>query len=273
MTLRGPSTTTLNSLKAGAKNPLTSRPGTRLKRSLLTHPGLRRRRIYRALVEILDELASLGVVTRLRDAFDAQPERHGVNWPGRGDSVPVPWHAPEPPAKAYELSRLHREDASAELAPLDPVPYLVDLRPLLGERGMMCAAEALRAWRRHLYLASVNLLGAASESAWYGLGELLRNGNDQLGRAVDEDRTARVIELTGQKLRERGVISTDVFELTTHAIYLRQLRNYGSHPRSQRDPDLEATFTEGASAVLLSSTRRYFVRMIQAATRAGVDLG
>jgi hypothetical protein len=98
-----------------------------------------------------------------------------------------------------------------------------------------CVDEALCAHRRGLHLAALNMLGAASEAAWYSLGEQLRDWSAQLAKALDEDtRTAAVIRLVHEVLVQLkpGRVSRETLEeLRSCATYLRDLRNYGLHPR------------------------------------------
>lgn len=113
--------------------------------------------------------------------------------------------------------------------------------------------------------AAVNMLGAASEAAWYSLGERLRHRSTQLGRALDEDtRTATVIRLVHEQLgqlRPGGVSPVTLDELRSHATYLRDLRNYGLHPRGRVSGDLEHHFTDHAASLMFMASHRYFMRL------------
>lgn len=58
-------------------------------------------------------------------------------------------------------------------------------------------------------------------------------------------------------------------ELHSHAAYLRDLRNYGVHPRQDQDPGQEQAFTETGCLLLIMQVHRYLVRLVEAATFAG----
>jgi hypothetical protein len=50
-------------------------------------------------------------------------------------------------------------------------------------------------------------------------------------------------------------------ELTTHATYLRRLRNYGVHPSGEPNPHIEAVFDEATCGLLLLTTHQYLARL------------
>ena len=80
-----------------------------------------------------------------------------------------------------------------------------------------CIAEALAAYRHGLFLACANLLGAASEAAWYASGERLRELDPQLDKAIDDDRTAKVIDRVAEVLRQRRPLRTVADDLGSTA--------------------------------------------------------
>lgn len=173
--------------------------------------------------------------------------------------------------EAYRLSRrlLLSPGLSDVLTSLDADP----LTDLLGARGARCYQEAVVAFRRGLYLAASNLLAAASEAAWYGLGELLEArgvAGTSLRNALDSDNTAKVIQLVTQDLQAVGGLRTIMSELQAQAIHLRDLRNYAVHPRGDDDPQREANFTEPGCLSLLMLTRRNLERLRDAAHVAGL---
>lgn len=144
-----------------------------------------------------------------------------------------------------------------------------ELLALLGRRGQLCWQEALTALRYGLHLAAVNMAGAASEAAWYSLGELLREQDTTLARALTDDSTVRVISRVVENLR-RLKAGPGLDELQAHAGYLRDLRNYGHHPRvDQDDRPRELAFTESGCTNLLMATHRYLHQLHAAGRVAG----
>lgn len=154
----------------------------------------------------------------------------------------------------------------------DPLGYTVDVdlfaAPIHGldldERTLRCLEEALAAFQHSLYISSASLLGAVSEGAWYAAGEKLRDHSTSLAAALDADRTAQVIERVSELFRKKGSLRTTANELQAHAAFLRDLRNYGVHPRSHADAAREPAFSESAIAVLILQTQRYLVRLASA---------
>ncbi|MFL6094548.1 MAG: hypothetical protein ACJ71Y_03790 [Blastococcus sp.] len=221
-------------------------------------PQIARARMERAVAQALAELEIEGVLVPIRDVnAQATLHVHSGNTTG-GYQV----RAPRPAiADAYELAESQRTTAS-EL--LDADLYTADITNLLGDRGVRCVQEAFRANRRGLHLAAINMRGAASEAAWYSLGERLRSHSTSLARALDDDRTVTVFRQVHEvliQLRFGRSTRENMDELRSHAVYLRDLRNYGLHPRSSVSSDLEHHFTEHAAALLFMNSHRYFKRL------------
>lgn len=162
-------------------------------------------------------------------------------------------------AQSYERSRRD----GLEPALLDVDIFTADLAELgLNFPTLRCLEEALRCYRHQLYLSCVNLLGATSEGAWYAAGEELRPRSSALAKALDNDQTAKVIELTAQLLAAaKGTSAITVRELQTHAAYLRDLRNYGVHPRGEQSEDQEQAFTDHGTGLIVLQTHRYLSRL------------
>lgn len=116
------------------------------------------------------------------------------------------------------------------------------------------------------------MLGAASEAAWYVVGSHLRERDPALARAVDEDATARVIDKAAALLAQAPRQATTVREVATHAAHLRDLRNYGLHPRGEVEHSRELPFTETGCLALIMSTHRYLTRMLAAAKAADLPV-
>lgn len=162
------------------------------------------------------------------------------------------------------------------LAVLDPDVFADGLGNLkLDVRTRRCLDEALSSFRRRLFLASVSLLGAVSEGAWYAAGERLRGLNEQLDRALDGDATAaRIQDRVSDALRQYRVPRPTITDLQAAAGRLRDLRNYGVHPRSTEHDSQERFFTEAGAGLLLLDTHRYLTQLAEAvhsATEVAAD--
>jgi hypothetical protein len=131
----------------------------------------------------------------------------------------------------------------------------------LDDRARRCLGEALAAYRHGLFLACANLLGAASEAAWYSSGERLRALDTQLQKALDDDNTVRVIERVKEVFRQRRSLRILADDVVSTAALLRELRNYGAHPRADETTHLERYFSEASAATLLMETHSYLRRL------------
>lgn len=92
----------------------------------------------------------------------------------------------------------------------------------------------------------------------------------KLDKAVAEDRTAEVLRLTSEKLREKGGkrAGTVVTEVYASAIRFRDLRNYGLHPREDISDAQEHAFAEAGCALLFMDAHRYLGQFAQLADAA-----
>lgn len=237
-------------------------------------PALRRHRLQGAVDEELADLEAAGTIVPM-----STPDGRGNDIvlpvadvaPGGGGTrggVPLPLARPRV-ADAYRLGRRLLDDPAWRAVRLSLTA--VDLGPLLGSRGERCYSEALEAHRRGLYLAAVNMAGAASEAAWFTLGEAMQD-DAAIAKAMGEDATGRLIKRVVEKLRAAPRMATIADELYAHASYLRDLRNYGLHPRSSSEPDREGAFTESGSLILIMQTQRYLIRLLDAARAYGIEL-
>lgn len=222
-------------------------------------PQLARQRIESAVRRALAELQAEGVILPV-DNPDAHAQvRVSSRDMSGGFYAPLVVVAA---ASAYQLTS-PVPDGAAGL--LDSDVYTADLVDLARSAGQRCIAEAFRAHRRGLHLAALNMLGAASEAAWYTLGERLRGQSLPLAKALDADtRTATVISAVHDLLgpmKLPGGSRVNLDELRAHATYLRDLRNYGLHPRGRVSDDLEHHFTEHAAALTFMTSHRYFMRL------------
>jgi hypothetical protein len=119
-------------------------------------------------------------------------------------------------------------------------------------------------------LSCVNLLGAVNEAAWYAAGEKHPRPDSGFQKALANDQTAEVLKRVNVWLRE-GASDSDkirIDELYAHAGVLREIRNYGVHPRNTSSTDLDDFFTENASGQLLARSRFYLLRLQDMTTKS-----
>jgi len=242
-------------------------PGATLDRD---EPLLKRERLRTAAYEALAQLAADGILLPTDPSKSEVDVPTGVMGSGGGwrGGTRVTTDRPEV-AGGYRISsRWVTSSAVSEVATLLDAR---DLLSLLGPRGSRCWEEAVAAFNRHLYLASAGMVGAASEAAWYSLGEAMADEH-RLAKPLEDDVTVKVIQLVAERLKRAPRSTSSVNELQSQAAHLRDIRNYGLHPRSETDASLEAAFTETGCLVLLMEGRRYLARLMEIAGAAGVTL-
>lgn len=236
------------------------------------HPLIARPRLALAATEALLDLVAQGIAIDVADSpehADGNPIVSAtINIPyqlgGYGAAVRRP--APLPNfSRAYRLAPRLVEEATQWF--FDPDIFTADLSQLdLDRRARRCIVEALAAFRQGLFLACASLLGAASEGAWFAAGERLRHLDTQLDSALDSDNTAKVMTRVSDVFRQRGALRATVDELHSQAALLRQLRNYGVHPRPDEADHLERYFSDSGAALLLMETHTYLARLSDAVT-------
>lgn len=216
----------------------------------------------------LAELVSEGLVNTQEDTVgnsqvSVPVHRAGTSWGQQSRQA-----APKVFGRSAVLAR--RLVDNPDLVVLDPDVFSSGIDGIgLDPRTRRCLEEALAAYRRGLYLASVSLLGAVSEGAWYAASERLRGLNDQLDRALDGDATAaRIQDRACDVLRQHQVPRATVTDLQATAGRLRDLRNYGVHPRSAEHDSQERFFTEHGSGLLLLDAQRYLTQLAAAVEAA-----
>lgn len=232
-----------------------------------SHPIIAHYRLAWAATEALVDLMTLGLVVEVGDPptyesshplLDRNRSTVGYEVAGHGSGTQLQPAVP-PLGRAYRLVPRHRERAPWFADPDLFSDQLGDLG--LDARARRCLDEALAAYRRGLYLACTNLLGAASEAAWYAAGGRLRHLDDQLAKAIDGERTSRVITRVSEVLRQHRPLASVADDLSSTAALLRDLRNYGAHPRADDTSHLERYFTEAPATVLLLETHSYLTRL------------
>jgi hypothetical protein len=121
-------------------------------------------------------------------------------------------------------------------------------------------------FRQGRFLASVDLLAASSESAWFGLGRIAAKYDGKLAALVAKGEGAlEVIDRPTNVMATSKILSSGARnDLRAQAARFRDLRNYGLHPVGDPDVDREDAFTEAGSAVLFMTARRYFTQLEQA---------
>lgn len=226
-----------------------------------SHPAVRSRRLRFATDHVLHELYTNGVIS----------PASGDGYRASGDSIPVrgnSWsgsvqyehhHTPSPPYNRWKTRGV--PSIRAELAREDlPERYL----ELLGVRGSEVLQEGISAYQRGLFIAAVDLLGAASEAAWFGLGIHLTDDGKLQRLVAAGDNAAEVIDRAAEGVaRLNAWNKRGLSDLRSQAAHLRDLRNYGLHPTGAADDDLEPAFTEAGCAVLYMAAPRYFRQLDQ----------
>lgn len=240
------------------------------------HPRLHYYRLVSAWYEAAAELIAEGLVI----AVDAGPNQGDYRHGGEG-FVPVTvggssyseFFSLNFPVVVGPGLRVTTAFASEDVWCLSAEGFVQGCEYLnMSERSIRCSVEALRAYRRGSFLAAASLLGATCEGAWFSAAELLKSFEPKLGKHLANELVS-VSTLQGSVahvLRNRGVKSWKVDELVTTASLFRDVRNYGVHPRSARDKDIESWFTDSSGGLLVQVARRHLLAL-SAAVEAAVS--
>ena len=171
-------------------------------------------------------------------------------------------YMPSPLSDAEREQRLELYDADLYLAKADLSAF--------DQRARRCVSEALACYRRDLFLAAANMLGAASEAVWYELAEALRNGghaSEPLAEELEKNvpSIARIQRHVIEDLRqladftERFDMPRSVLDsLAEVARFWRDLRNFGMHPAGALAPE---TFSQASIGVQLMGASGYFKKL------------
>ena len=155
------------------------------------------------------------------------------------------------PAVLSDVVRLPQRLRHQGLWGLEPDIFIADLASLgLDLRTERSLREAIESYRRGVFLAASSLLGAAVEGAWHAAGQRLRVTVPQVDPLVDGDRTAQLQGAVAAALRDSlpGNRRWEADALSQFARLMRDIRNYGVHPRQVTDGDIEVYFTEDNAA-------------------------
>lgn len=248
------------------------------------HPMLADYRARLACAEALGEFIAGGLVVETVEPPPGPADGGGrefhqvtinirVGGQGSGASAyPAP---PNISAPGYRLVHAYRHTADLWLLDIDLVT--ADLSALqLNDHARRCLAEALQAFRRSMYLACVNLLGATWEGAWYDAGTLLQPFENRLTAPLSNNQTAKVQQLVTEVVRGNPAPGSEVGnELHSHGGLTRWLRNYAIHPRvaGATDDERDRYLAEPGCALLLATTHRSLVRLSEQIGVAVARLG
>ena len=150
------------------------------------------------------------------------------------------------PAVLSDVVRLPHRLRQQGLWGLEPDVFIADLASLcLDSRTERSLREAIESYRRGVFLAASSLLGAAVEGAWYAAGQRLRSGPPRVDALADGDRTAQLQGAVAAALRDSlpGNRTWEADALSQFTRLMRDIRNYGVHPRQVTDGDIEVYFT------------------------------
>lgn len=143
--------------------------------------------------------------------------------------------------------------------------FIADLASLrLDPRTERSLREAIEPYRRGVFLAASSLLGAAVEGAWYAAGQRLRFA-PRVNELVDGDRTAQLQGAVTTALRDSLPANRrwETDALSQFAGLMRDIRNYGVHPRQVTDGDIEVYFTEDKCGLLFLEAHRHLKHLAE----------
>ncbi len=226
-----------------------------------------------ACTEAVAELLAQGLIVpcqpleqrSFRAPFSEQTATIPVERPGTRGGVSFPHGLPQIPAEHRGYRLVHGLRGRPPHL-FDADLFTAGLMALeLDDRVRRTIEESLNAFRRGLYLAAASLLAAATEGAWYAAAVPFVDKDRKLGEAMERDRTADVQTRVANHLRDgadgRDRARTDGLEV--HARLMRDIRNYGLHPRSTVDDELERFFSEEAVALLVLNTHHHLVTLAE----------
>ena len=149
---------------------------------------------------------------------------------------------------------------------VEPDIFIADLAGLgLDPRTERSLREAIESYRRGVFLAASSLLGAAVEGSWYAAGQLLRSAAPRVDELVDGDRTAQLQGAIAAALRDSlpGNRKWEADALSQFGRLMRDIRNYGVHPRQVADGDIEVYFAEDKCGLLFLEAHRHLKHLAE----------
>jgi hypothetical protein len=188
--------------------------------------------------------------------------------PSSSAGVPIGVHRP---AVLSDVVRLPHRLRQQGLWGIEPDIFIADLGPLgLVPRTERSLREAIESYRRGVFLAAASQLGAAVEGAWYAAGQRLRSAAPAVDQLVDSDRTAQLQSAVTDALRDSlpGNRRWETDSLSQFARLMRDIRNYGVHPRHLSDGDIEIYFEEDKCGLLFLEAHRHLKRLAQITAQA-----
>jgi hypothetical protein len=190
------------------------------------------------------------------------------NLPGYSAGVHIQVHRPGVLSDVVRLPHRLRQQG---LWGIEADIFITDLASLaLDPRTERSLREAIESYRRGVFLAAASLLGAAVEGAWYAAAQRLRPAASAVDQLADGDRTAQLQAAVTDVLRTGlpGNRKWEADALSTFARLMRDIRNYGVHPRQQADGDIEIYFAEDKCGLLLLEAHRHLKRLAEITAQA-----
>lgn len=190
------------------------------------------------------------------------------NVPGYSAGVRIGAHRPGVLSDVVQLPHRLRQQG---LWGIEADIFVADLAPLgLDPRTERSLREAIESYRRGVFLAAASLLGAAVEGAWYAAGQCLRSTVPAVDQLADGDRTAQLQGAVADALRNSlpGSRKWEADSLSQFARLMRDIRNYGVHPRQLTDGDIEIYFAEDKCGLLFLEAHRHLKRLAEITAQA-----
>jgi AcrR family transcriptional regulator len=175
------------------------------------------------------------------------------------------------PAVPSDVVRLPHRLRQPGLWGLEPDIFIDDLAALgLDPRTERSLREAIESYRRGVFLAACSLLGTAVEGAWYAAGLRLRSAAPTVDEFVESDQTAQLQNAVAAVLRDAlpGTRKWEAHALGQFARLMRDVRNYGVHPRQAADGDIEVYFAEDKCGLLFLEGHRHLKQLADATALA-----
>lgn len=175
------------------------------------------------------------------------------------------------PAVPSDIVQLPHRLRQPGLWGLEPDVFIDDLAILgLDPRTERSLREAIESYRRGVFLAACSLLGAAVEGAWYAAGLRVRSAAPTVDEFVESNSTAELQNAVITALRDAlpGTRKWEAHALGQFARLMRDIRNYGVHPRQAADGDIEVYFAEGKCGLLFLEAHRHLKQLTDATALA-----